>query len=260
MSARTLKDTLVRLGYAASSRLDNRDPLADMLLAFQQANNIGVTGVADDVTCNLLAKRMEDGVRPYRQSAPADPPIALVRPPAAQPAPGGVAGPAAGNGSTVPEGQGQAPPAMPAEMEKVALAPPPKPPAPKPSTLPPIAPGQAVLAVEKVECVGRDEAFVTFYSGFAGGMDGDLVGVQLGKRFAVWYDRRYRDLSSESWECTPRRMLCFSAVKFTSWSGTRAPDESVTFPRAGVAAGSPDEATVKREIEKWIHEKCPALR
>ncbi len=298
MSQRTLKDVLVKLGYAQESHAQSRDPLADMLRGVQKAYKLSPTGIADDATCSLVKMKLND----VAQTAPPNrsiqtnlpPPVRLS--PQDQPHPQEArkadTPPPSANSDAPPRERTKSPnlgsptglatsgplqqvlvphkPSVPPEdrqEEKVALAmrgpvPLVRPPPLEPPAAPkiPLVAGQAALAMEGVECVGRDEAFATFYSGAVTAVAEDGVGIQLGERFAVWFDRRREELSSESWECVPRRMLCYSSVKFNAWKGTRKREETAMFESATVIAGDADRTTVKEQVTKWILERCPSLR
>jgi peptidoglycan hydrolase-like protein with peptidoglycan-binding domain len=93
----------------------------------------------------------------------------------------------------------------------------------------PVDIGDAVFAVEKVECSDFSGDYIIFYQGVVTEKKDEWVWVRLAKRYCYYYRPDKQGVNSSDWWCIPVRRHCYSEIKFNAWKGKLHPNQVEAF-------------------------------
>lgn len=94
--------------------------------------------------------------------------------------------------------------------------------------------GEAVLAVENLNCSQHSGHWVLYFSGQVTAVGPDGIKVRIAKRYGYRYRAKAQGINTKDWWCIPARRHCYSQVKFKAWGGKIRLGEIVRFPVAKV--------------------------
>lgn len=98
----------------------------------------------------------------------------------------------------------------------------------------PVAAGDPVLAIEKLQCSRHSGHWILYYRGVVTGVDSGQVRVKVSGRYGYRYRADARGINTKDWWCIPHSRHCYSPVKFNAWGGRARASDVLVFPAQGV--------------------------